>query len=325
LAQETGLTAVVTGRIPEQGLRLIDGAGFRLKAYEGPEPIPRARLLDSVQGAAGILSLLTAKIDEDVMVAAGPSLKVISACAVGTDFIDLEAARRRGIVVTHTPGILAQAVVEHALALLLALTCRVIEGDKIVRSGAFRGWDAMLLLGTDLEGKTLGVIGAGEIGGRFARACRVALGMKVLYWSRSRKPALEKECGAVFRELDDLLRESDVVAPFVPLTPLTHHLLSRDCLSMMKPDSFVLNMSRGPVIDEAALVEMLKSRRIAGAALDVFENEPHVSPGLTELENVVLAPHAGSAGSRTRTRMAVLAAENLIAVLRGKPPQHRVV
>jgi glyoxylate reductase len=322
LAQEV---VAVTARIPEEGLRLIEKAGFELKVCSGSETLSRARLLELVKGAAAILSPLTTRIDEEVMAQAGPGLKVISAYSAGTDFIDLEAARRRGIAVTNTPGVLAQAVVEHALALLLALSCRVIEGDRLVRSGSFKGWDATLLLGADLHGKTLGLIGAGEIGGRFARACHAALGMRVVYWSRSRKPELEEECGAVFKELDELCPEADVVAPFVPLTQETRHLLSRECLSMLKPTAFVLNLSRGPVIDEAVLVERLKARQISGAALDVFEHEPRLTPGLAELENVVLAPHTGSAGRETRARMAVLAAENLIAVLQGKIPKHRVV
>jgi len=315
----------VTGRIPQEGLQILEAAGYDLKLTESREPLSKDHLYRLVKGVDSILAPLTVKIDESAMVEAGAGLKVISAYAVGTDFIDLEAARRRHVIVTNTPGVLTQAVVEHALALLLALSCRIVEGDRFVRSGLFKGWDALLLLGTDLTEKTLGIIGAGQIGSRFAAACHSALGMRVLYWSRSRKPELEKTCEAVFAELDELLSQSDVVAPFVPLTPETHHLLSRECLSMMKKTAFVINLSRGAVVDEIALVDRLKSGELGGAALDVFEFEPDLTPGLAELENVVLAPHIGSAGHETRVRMAVMAAENLVAALQGNPPHHRVV
>jgi len=315
----------VPSRIPAEGLEILRASGLEIAQFPKAGVISRSELLELVKGSVGLLPLLTVKIDQAVMEAAGPGLKVISAYAAGTDFIDLAAARQRGIVVTNTPGVLTQAVVEHALALLLALSCRVVEGDRVVRAGEFKGWDPLFLLGTDLEDKVLGLIGAGQIGRRFALACKAALGMRVIYWNRSPKPDFESECQAVFGELDELLREADVVAPFVPLTPETHHLLSRDCLAMMKESAFVLNMSRGPIVDEAALVEMLKAGRLGGAALDVFENEPLLTPGLAELKNVVLAPHTGSAGLTTRTRMAVMAAENLTAVLAGTPPHHRVV
>lgn len=291
-------------------------------------------LCHKVSGVSAILCLLTDSVSAKVMDAAGSSLRVISIMAAGYDNIDTAAAKQRGVWVTNTPGVLTHTVAEHALAMMLALSCRVVEGDRFVREGKFKGWDPMLLQGTDLAGKTVGLIGAGRIGQTFARMACAGLGMQALYFSLSgRKIAFEQEIGSAARDprvieytsKENLLKNSDVVVLFVPLTPLTRHLIGSKEFALMKRTSFLVNMARGPVVDEQALVEALKTGNIRGAALDVYENEPELMPGLAELPNVVLAPHTGSASEETRSRMSEIAAQNIIAVLEGEMPRFCVV
>lgn len=313
----------VTRQIPEDGLKLLrEQCEIEVSDYDGV--IPRDLLLKKVKGVDGILSLLTDLIDKEVMNSAGPQLKVVSNYAVGYNNIDVEEATRRGIMVTNTPGVLTETTADLAWALMMAIARRIVEGDKFVRAGKFRGWEPMLLLGTDLYGATLGIVGFGRIGQAMARRA-IGFNMKVLYYDGNRvSEELEKELKATFVNLETLLRESDFITLHVPLTKETHHLIGEKELRMMKKESYLINTARGPVIDEKALAKALKENWIRGAALDVFENEPQVEPELLELDNVVLAPHLGSASYATRTRMSVMAAENLIKALSGETPPNLV-
>ena len=258
-----------------------------------------------VAGADGILALLIDPIDAAVLDAAGPQLRIVSNFAVGYDNIDLLAAEARGIKVGNTPDVLTEAVAEHTFALLLALARRIVEGDRIVRERRFRRWGPSFLLGVELRGKTVAVVGPGRIGEAVARIAEAGFGMRVERVSRG--------------GLEQALPRADVVTLHVPLTPETRHLIGAAELKAMRPSALLVNTSRGPVVDEAALVAALAAGEIAGAALDVYEREPDLAPGLAELENVVLAPHTASATVETRTAMSRLAAENIIAALEGRP------
>jgi glyoxylate reductase len=261
---------------------------------------------DDPAGADGVLAHLGDRIDDAFLERAAPGLKVVANFAVGHDNVDLEACRRRGIVVTNTPDVLTRAVAEHALALILAVAKRIVAGDRQVRSGAWQGWSVNPLQTVELAGKTLGIVGLGRTGSTLARVAGDALAMRVI----SSRPL----------PLDALLRDADVVSLHVPLNDETRHLIGARELALMKRDAILVNVSRGPVIDEAALVEALRAGTIGGAGLDVLEHEPEPAPGLVELENVVLTPHVASATGETRAAMARLAAENVIAVLQGRPP-----
>ncbi len=313
----------VTRPIPQAGLDLLRQE-CEVTVFEDQDRLPtKEEVIEGVRGKDALLCLLTEEITAEVMDAA-PNLKVISNYAVGYNNIDVEAATARGIVVTNTPGVLTETTADFAWALLMAVARRVVEADRFTRAGKFQGWGPLLLLGSDVYGKCLGVIGMGRIGQAIARRAR-GFDMRVLYYNRRRvDPAIENELQATYASLDELLQEADYVVLTVPLTPETHHLIGPRELAMMKPTAYLINPARGPVVDEKALVEALKSRTIAGAALDVFEEEPKLTPGLTELDNVVLAPHIASATTETRTKMAIMAAENLLAVLRNQRPKHIV-
>jgi D-3-phosphoglycerate dehydrogenase len=284
--------------------------------------LTREELLRAVVGRDGVLCLLTDRIDAEVLgVAKG--CKVLANCAVGYDNIDVSAATARGIVVTNTPGVLTDATADLTWALIFAVARRVVEGDRCVRDGEFRGWAPMLFLGGDITGQTLGIVGAGRIGQAVARRS-AGFRMKVLYTDPSPRRELEKEIGARRVELDELLRGSDFVTLHTPLVTETRHLIGRREFALMKPTAYLINTARGPIVDEEALVEALREKRIAGAGLDVYENEPELAAGLADLPNVVLLPHLGSASTRTRTRMATMAAQNLLAVLEGRVPPNLV-
>jgi len=308
---------LVTREIPEAGLRPLEGFGVTVLSERPPE---RAELLEAVREASGILATLTEQVDAELMNAAGEDLKVIANMAVGYDNVDLEAARERGVVVTNTPDVLDETTADTAFMLLLAAARRLGEGERIVRSGRWEAWGPKMLTGPDVWGKTLGVVGFGRIAQAMARRAS-GFGMEVLYTARSRKEDAENELGARYAELDELLRTSDFVSLHTPLTEETTHLIGAGELEKMKPGAVLINTSRGPVIDEGALADALAEGRIFAAGLDVYEEEPIVHRKLLELENVVLAPHIGSASIETRDKMAVLAAENISAVLRGEEPK----
>ncbi|WP_026544643.1 D-glycerate dehydrogenase [Arthrobacter sp. 35/47] len=310
---------VVTGRVPEAAIEKLC-AEHEVDAWEGPESIGREELLRRVAGADAVVSLLTERIDAELLDAAGPQLKVVANVAVGYDNIDVPACSERGVVATNTPGVLTDATADIAFGLILMATRRLGEGERVIRSGQAWKWGMFFLLGSSLQGKTLGVVGMGGIGQATARRAK-AFGMEIVYQSRSEiGPRVAAELGARRVELDELLAISDVVSLHCPYGPATHHLIGAEQLVSMKDSAYLINTARGPIVDEAALASALRDGQIAGAGLDVFENEPSVHPGLLELENVALVPHLGSATIETRTAMAMLAADNTLAVLSGEGP-----
>src|SRR3989344_2153028 len=309
----------ITRQIPEEGPKLLKEAGLEVVVAPQNAVISRDALLAAVKGIDALLPLLTDKIDAEVMDASGKQLKIIANYAVGFDNIDVKTAQERRIVVTNTPEVLTETVAEHTFALLLAMAHRIPEGDRFTRAGKYIGWEPMLLLGRDLSHKTLGIIGLGRIGTLVAKHAAKGFDMNVLYYDVKPNADFEKEYGAKFLPLEEVLKRADFVSIHVPLLPSTHHLINGERLKMMKESAYLVNTSRGPVVDEIALVNALRSSNIAGAALDVFENEPKLAPGLTELENIVLTPHTASATIETRGKMSALAAQNIIAVLSGKP------
>jgi glyoxylate reductase len=310
---------VVTGRVPEAALELLR-AEHEVDAWTGQASISREELLRRVAGADAIVSLLTERIDGELLDAAGPQLKVVSNVAVGYDNINVPACTERGIVATNTPGVLTEATADIAFGLILMATRRLGEGERLIRAGQPWKWGMFFLLGSSLQGKTLGVVGMGGIGQATARRAK-AFGMDIVYQSRSEiDPAIAAELGARRVDLDELLTVSDVISLHCPYGPATHHLIGAEQLAAMKSSTYLVNTARGPIVDEAALAAALREGVIAGAGLDVFEHEPQVHPELLDLENVTLVPHLGSATVETRTAMAVLAADNTLAVLRGEQP-----
>lgn len=283
--------------------------------------LTRDELLSKVKGRDGVLCLLTDNVDDAVFEAAGPKCKIFSNYAVGYNNINVPAATKRGIMVTNTPGVLTDSTADLAIALLFACARRLNEADAYMRAGKFQGWGPMLFLGQDITGKTLGIVGAGRIGGNVAQKMAKGFNMKVLYTDMSGNPELEKEIGAKRVDMPTLLKESDFISVHVSLNDNTKHLIGEKEFAMMKPNCVFINTSRGPVVDETALVKALKAKKIFAAGLDVFEKEPLLTPGLAELPNVVIPPHIASATFWTRTRMAEMAAKNLIDALEGRVPE----
>ncbi len=310
----------VTRIIPEPGLEILRKY-VDVELHESKEwPPKREELIEKVKDKDGLLCLLTDKIDAEVMDAA-PNLKVISTYSVGFDHIDIEAATKRGIYVTHTPGVLTDAVAEFTVGLLLAVTRKIVDADKIVRGGQWdKPWNPFFLTGPELKGKTLGIVGLGRIGRAVAKKVK-GFEMKVIYYDVYRNEKAEKELGVEYADLETLLKTSDFVSLHVPLLKETYHMIGEKELKMMKPTAYLINTARGAVVDTDALVKALKEGWIAGAALDVFEQEP-LPPDhpLTKLDNVILAPHIASATIEARRKMAELAANNLVAVLKGEMP-----
>jgi glyoxylate reductase len=315
----SGPRIVVTRRIPEPALDLLDAAGTM---WLNPEdrPLEREELHRAVAGAEAAVTLLHDRVDGDFLDAAGPQLRVVANVAVGYDNVDVPACTARSGRFTNTPGVLTDATADLAFALLLMATRRLAEGERLIRARTPWNWNMNFMLGTGIQGKTLGIVGLGQIGTATARRAR-AFGLRIAYTGRRRAPAeLEAELDASFVPLDELLATADVVSLHCPLNEETRHLIDAGRLAQMKPTAFLVNTTRGPVVDEGALATALRTGVIAGAGLDVFEREPEVHPGLLELDTVVLLPHLGSATVETRTAMAVLAARNAIAVLEGREP-----
>ncbi len=283
-----------------------------------PERISKEELFKRITDKQGLVCLLTEKVNMELLSAA-PKLRIAANVAVGFDNIDVSECTKRGVVATNTPGVLDETTADFAWTLMMAVARRLVEGDTLARSGNWTGWDLDQLVGTDVWGKTLGIVGFGRIGKAMARR---ALGfqMKVIYADEKPAPeSVEKELKAEYRGMNSLLAESDFISVHVPLLPETRGMFDALRFSKMKPTAYLINTSRGAVVDEAALVHALESGKIAGAALDVFENEPSIHPGLKR-PNVVLAPHIASASIETRTKMACMAAENVVALLRGQRP-----
>lgn len=289
-------------------------------------------------GYDAVLCLLTDHIDGDVLEAASPQCKIFSNMAVGFDNVDVKTAQARGIMVTNTPGVLTNTVAEHTFSLMLAIAHRIPESDRFTRAGQYKGWEPLLLLGTDVSEKTLGIVGLGRIGSRVAHHAVRGFDMKVIYYDVKRSVEFEKEFESVpslaspeeaklgteriaYREnVDDVFREADFVSIHVPLLPATHHLVDARRLGLMKKTAYLINTSRGPIVDEAALRDALKAGVIRGAAIDVWEHEPELTLGLAELENIVITPHTASATEETRQKMSELAAKNIIEALEGRTP-----
>ena len=313
--------------IPEEGIEKLKEAGYNVSVSEKDGVLTAQELKAALRGNGydAVLCLLTDKITDEIFEAAGPQCKIFANYAVGFDNIDLIAAKKRGVIVTNTPEVLSETVAEHTFALMLALAHRIPEGDRFVRAGKYKGWAPMLLLGSDLSHKTIGIVGLGRIGSRVAHHAVRGFDARIIYHDIKRNEDFEKEFSAVYKEkLEDLLREADFVSIHVPLLESTHHLINAERLKLMKPTAYFVNTSRGPVVDEKALVDALQRGFLKGAALDVYEEEPKLASGLVELENVILTPHIASATKETRSKMAELAADNIIAALEGKEPPNLV-
>jgi glyoxylate reductase len=307
--------AVVTRRIPEPALESLRAAAD-VDVSDADRALEPAELHALIRDADGIVTMLHDRVDDAFLDAAGPQLKVVANVAVGYDNIDVDAVRARGVLVTNTPGVLTDATADLAIALMLAVTRRLGEGERLIRSETGWAWAIDFMLGTSVQGKTLGIVGYGAIGRATAARAR-AFGMEIAYHQRRQA---EDGDDARFMALDDLLATADVVSLHCPLTRETRHLIDADALARMRSSAYLINTARGPIVDEAALAEALAAGRIAGAGLDVFEEEPKVHPGLIGLDNAVLVPHLGSATVETRNAMADLAVRNVVAVLRGEPP-----
>jgi glyoxylate reductase len=302
--------------------RKILDAHFDME-YWAPPQRPRAELLKGVADKDGLVCLLTEKVNQELLDAA-PKLRVAATVSVGYDNIDVDACTRRKVVATNTPGVLDDTTADFAWTLLMAIGRRLVEGDTWMRSGTWPGWDLDQLLGGDIWGKTLGILGFGRIGRGVARRAG-GFNMRILYSDAVRAPAeAEKELHAQFVDRDTLFREADFITVHVPLMPETRHLVSHENLGKMKPTAYLVNTSRGPVVDEAALVAALEAKKIAGAALDVYENEPKAHPGLMQRKDVILTPHIASASIETRTKMAVMAANNVAAFFQGRRPPNAI-
>ncbi|WP_457754371.1 glyoxylate reductase [Thermococcus sp.] len=311
----------ITRQIPETAINVIR-EHYEVEVWRDEKELPREVLLEKVRNVDALVTLLSDKIDREILDNA-PRLRIIAQYAVGYDNIDIEEVTRRGIYVTNTPDVLTEATADFAWTLLLATARHLVDADKFVRSGEWKrkdvAWHPLMYLGYDVYGKTIGIIGFGRIGQAIARRAK-GFNMKILYYSRTRKPEKERELGAEFKPLDELLRESDFVVLAVPLTKETYHMINEERLKLMKPTAILINIARGKVVDTKALIKALEEGWIAGAGLDVFEEEPYYNEELFKLKNVTLAPHIGSATYGARYAMAELVARNLIAFAKGEVP-----
>ncbi len=313
----------ITRQIPEEGINILRNAGLKVEIFPHERQPTKEEIIEGVRDADALISLLSDPIDKEVIDSA-PKLKVIGNYAVGYNNIDVDYAKRKGIVVVNTPGVLTETTADLAFALILAASRRVLEGHDLIRAGKFKGWEPMLLLGKDVHGATLGIVGAGRIGQAVGRRAR-GFGMKILYFSRKRKESFERETGAKKVDLSVLLRESDIISLHVPLTPETRHLIGEEEFRMMKRGAILVNTARGAVVDEDAMIRALNSGKLFAVGLDVFHDEPHVNPELLRMKNVVLTPHIGSASESTRKKMAVMVCSDVLRVLRGEEPKNRAI
>jgi len=313
----------VTRELPERGLRIIK-KNFDAEVWPEYGPPPKKVIIEKAKNVDALATLLSDKMDAEVFDAA-PNLRIIAQMAVGFDNIDVQEATKRGIYVTNTPEVLTDTTADFAWALLMAVARRVVEADKYVRTGQWKvGWHPSMMRGRDVYGTTIGIVGAGRIGYAVAKRAK-GFDMKVLFYDVIPRPEMEKELGAKRVELDELLKESDFVSIHVPLMKETYHLMNAEKLKLMKKTAYLINNARGPIVDEKALYEALKEGRIAGAGLDVFEQEPTpVDNQLLKLDNIVAAPHISSASHETRSKMAEMVAENLVAFFDGKKPPNLV-
>jgi len=319
------MKVVVTRQIPESGIELLKKAGFEVVVSAKDGVLTRDELKEFVKGADAILSLLTDKIDAEILETAGPQLKIVANYAVGYDNIKIDDCKTKNIIATNTPGVLTETVAEHAIGLLFAVAQNIPQADKYTRQGMFTCWGPMLFLGTDIRNKTIGIVGLGRIGLEMVKRLKDGFGVNFIYYDLKRNEPAEKEFGVQYVSLEDLMKNSDFVSIHVPLTPETKHMIGDKELRLMKKTAYLINTSRGAVIDEAALVKVLQERLIQGAGLDVYENEPKLTEGLVQLDNVVLLPHIASASIGTRSKMSEMAATNIVEVLSGKPPVNPII
>lgn len=314
----------VTRQIPGDSLEKLKVDGNEVVVSEFGRPLTPEELLEKSKGVDALLSLLTDRIDSDLMDAIGPQLKIISNYAVGFDNVDVKEAGNRGILVTNTPSEeVDEAVAEHTWALISALTRRIVEADEATRRGAYRGWEPDIFLGINLIGKTLGIIGLGGIGTMVARRAG-GYKMNIIYNKHTRDPEAEQKMGVKFCELDELLKTADVITLHVPLTDETRHMINKDTLSKMKKGAFLVNTARGPIVNEHDLVEALRSGQLGGAGLDVFDNEPDISPELYDMPNVITTPHIASATWEARNKMGEQAVAAILDTFAGTKPQNLV-
>lgn len=319
----------VTRQIPKSGVELLQKK-YNVKVSPHDRVLTKKELLKYVKNIDALLCLLTDQIDADIMDAAGDNLKVIANYAVGYNNIDTEAATKRRIVVTNTPGVLTDTVAEHTIALMMAISFKIVEADKFVRAGKYKGWEPMLFLGDDLQSKTLGIVGLGRIGFAVAQRAVNGMGMEVVYNDIKKNSQFEKKYKAKYLSKDKLFKKSDFVSLHVPLLPQTTHLIGPKELKLMKKSSYLINTSRGPVINEKALLMALEKGDIKGAALDVFECEPKlgcskdIKDRFKKLDNTIFTPHIASASIDTRSKMSDMAAKNIMAVLSSKKPPNKV-
>ncbi|MBI1961564.1 MAG: D-glycerate dehydrogenase [Parcubacteria group bacterium] len=312
---------VIARNIPKEGLEELY-KHCRVHMHRGSMPPTRAQLLSYAKEADALVTVLTEKVDAGLLSVA-KNLKIVANYAVGYDNIDLKVAHRAGVYVTNTPGDLGASVAEHAMGMIMVLSKRMLEGDRFMRRGKYHAWDPNLLLGNDVRDKTLGIIGSGSIGSALVKIAKAGFGMRILYNDIVRNKKIEQDYHAKRVPLSQLLKASDAVSLHVPLLPSTRHLIGAKELNQMKPTAVLVNTARGPVVDERALVAALKAKKIAGAALDVFEFEPRLAPGLAKLPNVVLTPHIASATVEARAQMGSIAAQNILDVLiRNRHPRN---
>jgi glyoxylate reductase len=312
----------ITRRVPQAGINLLQDAGFKVEVYDSDLPIERAVLLEHLRqnNYQALLTTLADKVNDELLDAA-PDLKIVANFAVGYDNINLPACTKRKVLVSNTPGVLSEATADQTFALILAVARRVVESHTVVASNKWLGWAPLQLLGQDLTGRTLGIIGMGRIGQAVAKRAK-GFDMNVIYFNRSRHEEAESKLNARYVDLPTLLKESDVISIHCPYSKETHHLIGENEFKQMKSNAILVNTARGPIVHEAALVKALQEKQIWGAGLDVFEFEPKVTDELKTMPNVTLAPHLGSATEGTRDKMITLAAEAIIAVLNGKSVPH---
>jgi lactate dehydrogenase-like 2-hydroxyacid dehydrogenase len=308
----------ITRQIPQPGIDLLIENGFEVDVFSEDKPVPNNTIKKKVRNADALLPLLTDSISKEVIETA-VNLKIIANYAVGFNNIDLKTATSKKIAVTNTPGVLTESTAELTWALILAVSKRIIEGDVYTRAGKFKSWGPLLFLGGEINGKTLGIIGAGRIGTAVAKRA-AGFNMNILYNANTKNDVIENQLNGKRVNLDELLKNSDFISLHVPLTEKTYHLIDKIEFQKIKNNAYIINTSRGPVINESALVEALQNNQIAGAGMDVYENEPELKNGLIHLKNTVLLPHIGSATLETRTKMAVMAATNIIEYFKGKKP-----
>ena len=314
-------TVLITRKIPEQGMQILKNNGFRCIVHEDDRPMNRQELESGIKNADAIIPMLNNRIDASLLDLA-PKLKIVANLAAGTDNIDIPACTTRGVAATNTPGVLTEATADLTFALLLSATRHVVKADRYLREGRYNGWNPLLFTGASLNGKILGIIGMGRIGQAVAQRGR-GFGMKIIYYNRNPLPdKITAPLEAAYLSLEEVIREADFLSLHLPYSPAVHHLINKERLEMMKPGAYLINTARGAHVDEKSLVTHLQAKKIAGAALDVYEYEPLLAPGLADLDNVTLLPHLGSATFDARSAMARMSAESVSAAFSGRKPHN---